>query len=231
MRSIGLFEMEYERQISHLFNEMILKSFHNTICLNARIHEINILLLGMLPRQHTLGPIPPSPPPLHQVNHPPRKLVNPAPSNNNPRNRVHQPNQQRQEAPALLTNKQQNRLDVILEEDPGHVERVLGDTVGLAGGGVLVREDEVLVVAVLLDGGWGRVRVARAFGVDGRDHREEVLEFVVVGLAGRDGFVERVENRGVVRAEGEFGDHVGEVEIWQLISFMPEADRGERGRR
>lgn len=184
----------------------------------------------MLPRQHTLSPIPAASLPLHQLNNPIGKLVKPTPGNNNPGGRVHQANQQRQETAALLADQQQDGLDVILEEDAGDVERALGDNVGLAGSGVLVGEDEVLVMVVLLDGGWGRVGVARAFGIDGWDDREEVLEFVVVGFAGGDGFIERVEDRGVVRAEGEFGDHVREVEIWQLTSCRGGGQAGRRRR-
>lgn len=76
----------------------------------------------------------------------------------------------------------------------------------------MVREDEVLVAA----GGWvtseDAVGGTGTFGVDGWDDGEEVLVFVVVGFGGGDGFVEGVEDGWVVRAEGEFGDHVREVE-------------------
>ena len=48
--------------------------------------------------------------------------------------------------------------------------------------------------------------------IDGRHDRQVVLELVkVVGGCG-DGVVERVEEGGVVRAEGELVDLVGEVE-------------------
>lgn len=111
----------------------------------------------MLPRQHTLrDPLPPLP----QLSNPPRKLINPPPSNNNPRHCINQPNNQSQKTAPLLANKQQDRLEVVLEEDPGDVERALGDGLGLAGGSVLVGEDEV-VVAV----GAGLVRCVGVEGV------------------------------------------------------------------
>lgn len=52
-----------------------------------------------------------------------------------------------------------------------------------------------------------------ALCVDCGDDVEEVLEFVVVGFGGCDCFIEGVEEGWVVRAEREFGDHVGEVEF------------------
>lgn len=61
-------------------------------------------------------------------------------------------------------------------------------------------------------GGWCLGGGAGGFGVDGWYDGEEVLVFVVVGFGGGDGFVEGVEDGWVVRAEGEFGNHVGEVE-------------------
>lgn len=72
---------------------------------------------------------------------------------------------------------------------------------------VPVGGDEIRVVGVGVEG-------ASALGVEGGDDGEEVLVLVVVGFGGGDGFIERVEESRVVRAEGEFGDHVGEVEDW-----------------
>lgn len=51
-------------------------------------------------------------------------------------------------------------------------------------------------------------------GEDGGDNGEVILEFVEIGRCGRGGFIERVEKRGIVWAEGEFGDDMGKVEIW-----------------
>lgn len=169
----------------------------------------NRLIIHMLPCQytfrHTTPPLP------NQFNNPPRKLINPTPSNHDSRHGVNQPNQQRQKATPLLTNQQHNRFDVILEVDARHVERVLGNSVGLAGCSVLVREDQV-PVAVGGVSAEGAVDGAGTLGVNGGDDGEEVLVFVIVGFGGGDGFVEGVEDCGVVRAEGKFGDHVREVE-------------------
>lgn len=59
-----------------------------------------------------------------------------------------------------------------------------------------------------------RVRVQRALPatVQRRHDREEVLELVVVLLALGDGLIEGILQGRVMRAEGELGDHVGEVE-------------------
>lgn len=51
-------------------------------------------------------------------------------------------------------------------------------------------------------------------GVDGGDDGEVVLEFVEVVFGGGDGVVEGVDEGGVVGAEGELLDVVGEVEAW-----------------
>lgn len=76
----------------------------------------------------------------------------------------------------------------------------------------MVREDDVLVAVGGGVASENAVDGAGALGVDGWDDGEEVLVFVVVGFGGGDGFVEGVENAWIVRAEGEFGDHVREVE-------------------
>lgn len=52
-----------------------------------------------------------------------------------------------------------------------------------------------------------------ALSVDCGNDVEEVLKFIVVNFGGCHCFVERVEKGWVVRAEGEFGYHVGEVEF------------------
>lgn len=67
----------------------------------------------------------------------------------------------------------------------------------------------------------GAVDGAGTLGVDGGDDGKEVLVFVVVGFGGGDGLVERVEDCGVVRAEGKFGDHVREVEGCTSQSNVP----------
>ena len=91
----------------------------------------------------------------------------------------------------------------------------------LRGDGVLVCLDGVrggedgfrgvgafLVVVYVLEEGEERGVV----GVDGRDDGEVVLVFVEVVWGAGDGVVEGIFERGVVGAEGELGDLVGEVE-------------------
>lgn len=51
-------------------------------------------------------------------------------------------------------------------------------------------------------------------GVDGGNDGEVVLELVEVFFGGGDGVVEGVDEGGVVGAEGELLDVVGEVEAW-----------------
>lgn len=165
----------------------------------------------MLPRQNPLTLPPPLP---HEPPHPPGNLINPTTRNQNPRNGINQPNHQAQEPRPLLADQQQDRLNVVLEEDARNQIGTLGDRAGLAGGRVLVCEDGVAGVAGVRGGGVEGVGVegGAAFCVESWYDREEVLEFVVVAWCFGDGFVERVEEAGVVWAEGEFGDHVGEVE-------------------
>lgn len=89
---------------------------------------------------------------------------------------------------------------------------------GLGRHGVLVRDDGV-------GGGEWRRRKGRrgrgrgkggrrrgGAGEDGGDDGEVVLKAVEVVGGGGEGVVERVEEGGVERAKGEFGDEVGEVE-------------------
>lgn len=61
-------------------------------------------------------------------------------------------------------------------------------------------------------GGCVGVERLAALGVNGGDHGEEVLVLVVIVFGQRDGLVEWVEESGIVRAEGELGDHMREIE-------------------
>lgn len=178
-----------------------------------------LLLLGMLPSQNTLCSISTSPL-LDQVDNPAGKLINPASRDNHARHGIDEPDHQRQETAAFLADQQQDGLDVILEEDPRHVERTLGDIVRLAGSRVLVGENQVAVVAVMFDRRRGCVGVPRSLGVDGWNDRQEVLEFVVVGFGRGDGFVQWIEDRRVVRTEREFRDHMREIEVFFFVSPM-----------
>ena len=86
--------------------------------------------------------------------------------------------------------------------------------------GVLVREDGVFAL------GRGDGRGVReglcvwvddaGFGVDGGHDREVVLVFLKVLGGGGDCLVHGVQERGVVWAEREFVDEVGEVERWLI---------------
>lgn len=177
-----------------------------------------------LPVQNSIR-LPPGPPPAYHLHKPPAELIQPATSDHHARDDIDQTDHEAQEAAALLAHEQHDRLDVVLEEDPRDVVRVLGDGVRLAGHGVLVREDDVLVPAHGLQygGGVGVVFVDDApfpLGVDGGDDRDEVLVFVVVVFGRGDGLVERVQEGWVVRAEGQFGDHVGEVECCCVHTYV-----------
>lgn len=97
----------------------------------------------------------------------------------------------------------------------------------LRGDGVLVRLDGVRRVPDAL---CGVVRVAvygfeegeqgGVVGVDGGYDGEVVLELVEVVFGGGDGVVEGVDQGGVVGAEGELLDVVGEVEAWRVCVSM-----------
>lgn len=170
----------------------------------------------MLSRQNTLR-LPPS---LNQdLANPPRNLINPTTSNKHTRNSVDDPDNQSQETTPLLADKQHDRLDVVFEEDSRDKHRRLGDRATLAGCCVLIREDSVPsrpgVRSVY-------VECIFALGIEGRHDGEEVLEFVVVGAALGDGFVQRVEQTWVVRAEGQFSNHMREIECCGgLVSTTP----------
>ena len=141
------------------------------------------------------------------------ELVEPAAGDEHAREDVDEPEQQTQEALALVADEQQDGLDVELEEDARHVALAHGSAV--LRHGVLVREDEVVVAQTSPGRGRRRQRrrpVRRDGRVDGRHHREVVLELVeVLGRRG-DGQVERVLQVRVQRPERELVDDVREVE-------------------
>lgn len=102
----------------------------------------------------------------------------------------------------------------------------VGQFAGAGSDGVLVGEDSVFALGV----GYGRwvweglaVWVDDAGAcIDGWHDGHVVLVFVEVDWGGGDGFVEGVEEGGVVRAKGELGDHVGKIEGWfiSLVSYL-----------
>lgn len=89
----------------------------------------------------------------------------------------------------------------------------------MAGCRVLVCEDcvagflvgERRVSCVFVDG-------VVALGVDCGHDVEEVLEFVVVLLGRGHCHIQRVEERWIVRTKGEFGYHVGKIELFVLYN-------------
>lgn len=164
--------------------------------------------------QHAL-PMSTPPLPAPNLSSPSAQLIDPPTANDHTRYNIHQADQEGQEAPAVLLHDQQDRFDIVFEEDSWDAALLGG--VGLRCHGVLVCRDG-RGGRVGEDGAgqarcqsWKRVLVASE---DCRDEREVVLEFVEVFGGGGDCFVERVEERGIVWAEGEFGNHVREVEIW-----------------
>ena len=141
------------------------------------------------------------------------ELVEPAAGDEHAREHVDEPDEQAQEALALVPDEQQDRLDVELEEDARHV--ALADGPAVLRHGVLVREDEV--VGSQTPPGRRRRRERRDLlrrngRVDGRHDRQVVLELVEVLGRGGDGQVERVPEVRVQRPEGELVDDVREVE-------------------
>lgn len=90
-----------------------------------------------------------------QLCRPPSHLIKPTTRNNNTGDGIHKPNNQVQEAGALLANEKHDWLNVILEEDARDEVGGFREGVRCRGRGILVCEDEVLVVlsAVLVERG------------------------------------------------------------------------------
>ena len=166
--------------------------------------------------QHTLThpPIQPSPSSKPGILTPLPQLPAPPTRHNDTTDNIHQPDHQRQQPAPLLRNDQQDRLDVVLDEDAGHV--LLRDLVRLLRDGVLVRPDRVPVVRERVDVGRVGGDEARGVGrVHGGHDGEVVLEFHEVLAGGGEGVVERVFEGGDEGAEGEFVDLVREVECFE----------------
>jgi hypothetical protein len=103
-------------------------------------------------------------------------------------------NQEGNNTITTLMHRQQNGLDIVLDEDTG--DPVVANLLALLRHGILVRNN-----------------LFRADAVDCRDDGEVVLELVEVGAGKVDGSVERVDKRWVERAVGELGNDVGEVKV------------------
>lgn len=212
-----------------------------------RFPHSSLLLIRPLPPASPQNPLPatdpPPPPPLLPLQilpAPPPQLIHPPTAHQHARDHVHQLHQQRQEAAARLRHREEDGFDVELEEDAR--DGLFGDGVRGRRDGVLVREDggggdvggggEGGLLGVLggfvggvgVGGGGegegkrGEGRGVHGAGVDGGDDGEVVLEAVEVVWGGSERVVEGVEEGGVERAEGEFGDEVGEVEGCQGAS-------------
>lgn len=142
------------------------------------------------PMQNALAP---SPPPSPQRNRPLRQCEAPMPRHQHTTKDIDNLNHKAQETISALLDREQQGLDVVLEEDTGHSK--LADDVRLLGDGILVGEDRAVLVAGV-------------DGVDGGHDGEEVLEFMEVVWRAGDGAVERVEEGRVEGAKGELGDYM-----------------------
>lgn len=133
-------------------------------------------------------------PPPSDLSDPTRDLVNPTTGDKNSTNGVDHTDNKRQEPAPLFTDKQQNWLNIILEEDTRNQVWGLGHLFRLASRRVLVREDRVTASA----GGGRRRRTSvciqgvSALGVESRHDGEEVLVFEVMLVGLGHGFIERI---------------------------------------
>lgn len=110
--------------------------------------------------------------------------------------------QENKEAVPMFDNVQQDRLDVVLEKDAGDGPVI--DLVSLFRNGILVGEQCFRPDSVGMTDTVGC----------GHD-REEVLELVEGRRSRVDGAVQRVDEGGQERTEGELVDDVGEVERYR----------------
>ena len=113
----------------------------------------------------------------------------PVSSDENTADDVDDLDQQADNAVAAFVNCQQDRLDIVLDENSGNPSLVHG--LALLGHGVLVGEDGFRVDAV-----------------DGGNDREVVLELVEVGFGCVDCAIERVDERRVERTVRKLRDDV-----------------------
>lgn len=149
-----------------------------------------------------LLPSPPLPPAQHLLA-PPGQLVAPAAAHEDAADHVDDPHAQRQQAPPLLSDGQEDGLDVELEEDARDGAFVDGG--GLGRYGVLVCDYRVGGCGERVGGGRGGGGGGgfggRGASVDCGDDGEVVLVFVEVGVGCGEGSVQRVEEGGVEGTE------------------------------
>lgn len=123
----------------------------------------------------------------------------PVSSDENTADDVDDLDQQADNAVAAFVNCQQDRLDIVLDENSGNPSLVHG--LALLGYGVLVGKDGLRVDAV-----------------DGGNDRKIVLELVEVGLGRVDCAIERVDERGVERTVRKLRDDVRKVELCDWLA-------------
>lgn len=142
----------------------------------------------MLGSQNTLATT--APPSLaHHFSEPLAESEPPVSSNQHTRKHVNELHDKGQESVAVLIHRQQDRFNVVLNEDTG--DTILGNGHTLFGDGILVGKDG-----------------AGADAVSGWHDGNVVLHLVEMVRGNVDGAVERVDERRVVRAKGQFGDDV-----------------------
>jgi len=116
------------------------------------------------------------------------KLPQPSACNKNTRNNVDKSHEKSQETSTLLIDDQQDRFNVVFEENAGNV--VFWNDVALFGDGVLVCPDGTAVrtlgiwVHVGKNAVWREFKMVNIGGVNGRDDVTIILEFVEVILGG-----------------------------------------------
>lgn len=149
---------------------------------------------------HPTALFPPLPPP-QDFPPPPGQLIAPPSPHQDPAHHIHDPHAQRQQPPPLLSDGQQDRLDVEFEEDARH--GALVDAGRLGGDGVLVCDYCVGGRGEDLRGSGGGGGFGRGgSGVDCRDDGKVVLVFVEVGAGCGVSFVQGVEEGGIEGTEG-----------------------------
>lgn len=158
--------------------------FCQNTCSNAALPSWprGLLVISILATQDTLATAAPSPPAGYFAE-PLGQREAPVSSDQHAADDVDEFNAEEEDGVAVLSDGQQDRLNVVLNEHARN--HVLGNAFALFRNGVLVRGDGVVGTD----------------GVLGRYNREIVLELVEVILGNVKGAVEGVYERWIVRAE------------------------------